>query len=249
MYLSPRERRQRRIRMVGAFALFLAGFLLMGLFDHAIWLGTALAPRVVNATSNGEAVQITQTATEWLRAKDWYQLLRQAGFLPTWLLIAAALVSLDVSKRWQTPGQERPFLPMEWWRRGAAVALAPTIAGIIAEILRGVLHRQRPGLEGLHVWGWPWGSATSGPYGLPSSHAAVAFAGALMLGRFIPGARPVLVLWALGCGLSRLLAGAHFASDVFVGATVSYATVRALARTLRPGPFRGRFPGPLFSLA
>lgn len=247
MYLSPRELRQRRIRWGVGFAIVLVGFVLLGLLDHAIWQGTALAPRDVSVSSNGETIRITQTATEWLRAKDWYQLLRQAGFLPTWLLIAAALTSYDLALRWRTPSADRPHVELEWWRRGAAVALAPTISGLIAEILRGVLRRQRPGLEGLHVWGWPWGEGAA-PYGLPSSHAAVAFAGAFMLARFIPGGGPIVLLWALGCGLSRLLAGAHFASDVYVGAAVGYLVARALAQTLRRGPFRGRLPGPLISL-
>jgi membrane-associated phospholipid phosphatase len=253
MYFSPRELRLWRLRRLTFALLVLAVFLAFTSLDHWIWSIMLLPQRAVDVMIDGDRVHATQSATEWLRAKDWYQVLRQAGYLPTWFLIAAAMLLHDLTQRLRTPIAQRPLLPtpeqpLEWWRRGTLIALAPTLAGLIAEALRVVLRRSRPGEDGLHHWGWPW-SDYHGSFGLPSSHAAVAFAGALMLARFLPGTGPILLLWACGCALSRLLPGAHFASDTFLGAVVSFAAVRLLLRTIRPGPFRADLPGPWLSLS
>src|SRR5690606_5099200 len=81
---------------------------------------------------------------------------------------------------------------------------------------------------------------TSG-LGFPSSHAAVAFAGSLMLAVFLPRARTLLIILAACCGITRMLTGAHFASDVFAGALLGWASAAMLTRfaavhipTLRP---------------
>ena len=135
-----------------------------------------------------------------------------------------------------------------WWRRGVLLLAGPLVAGIIAEVMRGILRRQRPGLEGVHEWGWPWGSAVSGgSWGLPSSHAAVAFAGAFMLMRLFPSVWPVALSLAIGCGVTRMIVGAHFASDIFAGAAVGFFVVHTLQRTLRASPFRSRLAGPVIS--
>lgn len=251
MYLSPRELRHKRLRLLIVALGLLVVFLALTGLDHEIWEAMLLKPRLVDATVDGERVRATQSAGEWLRSKDWYEVLRQAGYLPTWLLIAGAMLLHDLTRRLRTPADERgllptPQLPMAWWRRGVLIALAPTLAGLVAEILRSLLRRSRPGDDGLHHWGWL--GDYHGSFGLPSSHTAVAFAGALMLARFLPGTWPIVLLWALGCAISRLLPGAHFASDTFLGAVVSFATVRLLVRTIRPGPFRSDFPSPLISL-
>jgi membrane-associated phospholipid phosphatase len=80
---------------------------------------------------------------------------------------------------------------------------------------------------------------TSG-LGLPSSHAAVAFAAGFMVWFVYPRAGPVALAVAAGCGLTRMLAGAHFGTDVFVAGVVGYA----IARLLRPGGWAGHRKGP-----
>jgi membrane-associated phospholipid phosphatase len=66
--------------------------------------------------------------------------------------------------------------------------------------------------------------------GLPSSHALVAFAGAFALARLFPRARWVFYLLALGCGLTRVLATAHYLSDVIVAACVAWGIVATLSQ-------------------
>jgi membrane-associated phospholipid phosphatase len=72
--------------------------------------------------------------------------------------------------------------------------------------------------------------------GLPSSHAAVAAGGAAALIAWRPAVWPIAVVLAAGCAMTRLLSGAHFLSDVTLGAIVGYVAWRLV----RPGGWRGR---------
>jgi len=57
---------------------------------------------------------------------------------------------------------------------------------------------------------------------MASSHTAVAFGAAAMLARLFPGARIVWYGVAAGCALTRVASGAHFMSDVVVGALLGW---------------------------
>jgi membrane-associated phospholipid phosphatase len=58
---------------------------------------------------------------------------------------------------------------------------------------------------------------------MPSGHTAVAFGAAAMLCRLHPSAWPVWLAIATGCGVTRILARAHYLSDVVAGAFVGLA--------------------------
>jgi membrane-associated phospholipid phosphatase len=67
---------------------------------------------------------------------------------------------------------------------------------------------------------------------LPSSHAAVAFAGSITLALLYPRlALPALAV-AIGCGFTRVASGAHYPSDVLAGAVVGGLTAVVIAPTL-----------------
>ncbi len=167
-----------------------------------------------------------------LALRDWYQFLRALGYLPTWLVVGGAVALLD--RRGRGVG------------RGVLVFLAPVIAGAIAEVAKLVVGRERPirgdeiQNDAAYVWrGFLGGFADSSNLGMPSSHAAVAFGGAAMLGvLFVPVRWLVLVL-AAGCGLTRMLSGAHYASDVVVGAGIGVLVAWALGLLVRPGAGEG----------
>jgi membrane-associated phospholipid phosphatase len=63
----------------------------------------------------------------------------------------------------------------------------------------------------------------------------VAFSAAAMLSRLFPRAAPVWYAFAIGCGLSRVLAGAHFVSDIAVAALAGYAVTALVWRTTARG--------------
>ncbi|HWC72730.1 MAG TPA: phosphatase PAP2 family protein [Gemmatimonadales bacterium] len=149
--------------------------------------------------------------------RPWGRMLRLAGYVPLWALIALAFVLHD----W------RPRLRATLWsasRRGLLLFGAVALAGLAAEVLKLTLRRERPGLtDGAHV-SRPWADHpfSSAQLGLPSSEVAVAFAAAAILARMFPEARGLWYAVAIGCALTRVVSGAHFMSDVVLGALVGY---------------------------
>jgi len=203
-----------------------------------LWLIAILALATIVATLLDRRLVAWLATTEpgaraRLVSRDWYQFLRAVGYLPTWLVLAGAIALLD--RRARGVG------------RGVLVLLAPIAAGALAELAKLVVARERPVRDGVihndaaYVWrGLLSGFSDSSNLGMPSSHAAVAFAGAAMLGLLFPPLRWLALALAAGCGLTRLLTGAHFASDVVVGASIGVLTAWALALPTRAG---GADPG------
>lgn len=144
---------------------------------------------------------------------DWGRMLRNFGYLPFWLLAAIALALHD--------GESR-----EGWRRGALLALAPTAAGALGELLKILVRRMRPPDVGS---AYSFRAFSDHPFssrglGFPSSHAIVAFGAAELLSRMFPRARVIWYAAAVGCAVSRLLAHAHYLSDVVAAAILGIAT-------------------------
>lgn len=143
--------------------------------------------------------------------RDWARMFRVCGYVPTWLLVAAALILAG----------ERTAARLR--RCGAELIAAVLVAGGLAELLKLAVRRLRPAEE--------WGAYQFRPFderlwstgglGLPSSHAAVAFAAAFVLWRFFPRAWPVWLVLPIGCGLTRLLDRAHYFSDIHAAAAVA----------------------------
>jgi len=154
---------------------------------------------------------------------DWGRMLRNFGYLPFWLIAAIALALQDRART-------------DWWRRGALLAAAPTAAGIIGELLKILVRRIRPPDVG-NAYGfraWSDHPFSSRGFGFPSSHAVVAFGAAAILARIFPRARCVWYAAATGCAISRLLAHAHYLSDVVAGALVGIATAWTIWRNVAP---------------
>lgn len=146
--------------------------------------------------------------------KDWGRMLRVVGSLVFWVPLALAV--------WLERRARR--LP-DANRIGLLVLFSPAVAGGVAELLKMVLRRERPGL---HDGAWVFRAFSDRPFntkdlGLPSSHALVAFGGAAIVARVFPGAAPVVYALAAGCAVSRVLARAHFASDIVLGAIAGWA--------------------------
>ncbi|MGE3617670.1 MAG: phosphatase PAP2 family protein [Gemmatimonadales bacterium] len=152
-------------------------------------------------------------AMRWPAAndRDWGRMLRILGFAPTWGLIA---LMLWLESRAGAAGAVR-------LRAAArAVVIAVATAGILAEVVKLLVRRDRPAEVFLGYSFRPFADrplSTSG-FGFPSSHAAVAFAGAAALGTLFPRVGAVLLLLAAGTGLTRIFGHAHFVSDVAAGA-------------------------------
>jgi membrane-associated phospholipid phosphatase len=153
---------------------------------------------------------------------DWGRLLRVYGSLVLWAPLALCI--------WLEARARAP----ERTRQAGLVLLGPLAAGGVTELIKILVRRERPNLhDGAYVFR-PFGDRPfyTGDIGFPSSHAMVAFAGAAVLARIFPRTAPVVYLLAAGCGLTRILAHAHFASDVVAGAIGGWAVVALLWRWL-----------------
>lgn len=114
--------------------------------------------------------------------------------------------------------------PILWLRGrrelGFDVVVLLIITGIVVEVLKLLIMRERPFqvLPGVHTL--PWGPlVAAGGYSMPSGHASQAFAVATLiaLGTSRQVGAVVLVLAAL-ISLSRIYLGVHWPSDVLAGA-------------------------------
>ena len=150
--------------------------------------------------------------------EDWGRLLRIMGFLPTWALIALGV--------WL---HERGVIALAR-RRALLILASPIVSGIAAELLKLALRRERPAThDGEYVFrALSERTFSTGGLALPSSHAMVAFGGAAMLAYMYPRTRWLWFALAAGCALTRVLAHAHFLSDVVVGALAALATTALL---------------------
>jgi membrane-associated phospholipid phosphatase len=154
---------------------------------------------------------------------DWGRMLRNFGYLPFWLLAAIALALHDRERR-------------EGWRRGALLFAAPAVAGIAGELLKITVRRMRPPNVGsaYSFRAFSDHPFSSRGFGFPSSHVVVAFGAAAILSRMFPRARVVWYAAALGCAVSRLLAHAHYLSDVVAAAIIGIGAAALLWRYWAP---------------
>jgi membrane-associated phospholipid phosphatase len=157
--------------------------------------------------------------------QDWGRALRSVGYWPLWMLLSLALWLVD-RKRGQG------------YRRAAFLAGSITVAGILGEVLKLLVRRDRPGTyDGRYGFRWftdhPFSSRN---FGMPSSHAVIAFSGAAALSVLFPEATVVWYALAIGCGVTRVLSGAHFVSDVVAGAAIGIGVSLIIARrwSVRP---------------
>lgn len=155
--------------------------------------------------------------------EDWGRLLRVMGFMGTWFALALAVGLHDA-------GIEPPLARPR--RRAWLLLLAPGLSGLAAEVMKIVVRRERPALNDGAYGFRPWDERTwsGGGLAFPSSHMAVAFGGAAMLAILFPRTRWVGYSLAVGCGLTRILAGAHFVSDVVMAAALGWVVAWWLAR-------------------
>ncbi len=173
--------------------------------------------------------------------EDWNRALRVCGYVPTWIVVGIVMALLDTRRLRTGAG----IVGRHALARGIGVVLGALAGGAAAEVLKLVVRRARPDPEvaGYAFRAFGEGTFDSGGLGFPSSHTAVAFGAAWSLQRMHPEARVVWIALGAGCGATRLMAGAHWASDVVGAAVVSYAVVWALGRVGLVPVGRGREDG------
>ncbi|WP_445426597.1 phosphatase PAP2 family protein [Alishewanella sp. HL-SH06] len=88
-------------------------------------------------------------------------------------------------------------------------------------LLKNVIQRERP--RGAAQHGWTPAIRPSDRFSFPSGHTAAAFLFAWLLAAFYPAFTPYYLLLASGIGLSRVLLGVHYLTDILAGATLGSA--------------------------
>lgn len=201
MSASARQRYQAAplpVRVAIALAVILGALLVPAPLDHWTYLHLSI-PNVYDL--------------------DWGRLLRMVGWWPTWALAATAV--------WL---QRRRFDAALAWRQALLIAGSVAAGGLLCEVVKLLIRRERPYVHAGHWVFRPWNVHTFSSAGLstPSSHTMVAFAAATMAARIFPRLRWLFYALACGCAATRVLAQAHFLSDVTFGAVLGWAVAWGL---------------------
>jgi len=188
-------------------------------------LAIAVTALMLVVLSVADRSLIHELAEPEKRDDSWRWALKKVGEIPFWLGVAA--IAFVVKRDWRWP---------------AGLVASAAAAGGLAELAKLVIGRERPVRDFViqndahYVWkDGPLGPFLAGFWdssnlGLPSSHTAVAFGGAAVLGLLAPMLRLPALILATGCGLTRVLAGAHFPTDVALGAAIGVASAVLIAR-------------------
>lgn len=201
-----------------------AGWLYLSPRDDARAAETAAVPVLEEDNGQVKAISLRDwAAKDRIEGRPWYMLLYVFGRYEPWLILSAWLVFSGV-------GSDDPARLRVGIRRAVVLSASILAAGIAAELLKDVVRRGRPEFsDGWFVYLPWWASTPAGmSYGMPSSHAAVAFAAAIAVGRMVPSTRWVLYPLALGCAACRVIVGAHFLSDAYIGALLGVLGERAI---------------------
>ncbi|MCU0649010.1 MAG: phosphatase PAP2 family protein [Gemmatimonadaceae bacterium] len=176
---------------------------------RGVWLGLAIAAAAVALSLWLDRAAWTYLVDARVYERDWGRLLRVMGYLPLWLALGLVLARHDVASRWH----------------GATLAGAPVIGGLAAELVKLLVRRERPSVEvfGEYVFR-PFTVETwsTRGLGLPSSHVLVAMAAATVLAQRFPRGRWLWYALAVGCGLTRVAARAHYLSDIVVALVLGW---------------------------
>lgn len=191
------------------------------------WRALAITLVAFGVASLGDTWVYDNIQNPKVYEQDWGRMLRVMGFMGTWAAFALAVALQE--------GADPARRPMAK-RRAWLLVCSAGVGGLVAEAMKLVLRRERPqshdGAYGFRAFGdHTWSTAG---LALPSSHVLVAFGGAAMLARLYPRARWVGYTLAAGCAVTRVLARAHFVSDVVLAAGMGWLVAFALARRWSP---------------
>ncbi len=117
-------------------------------------------------------------------------------------------------------------------RAAVQTLIAHGIAALLANVLKHLIGRPRP--KFMHSGDWQMSvSLVSGLDSFPSGHSTASFAVATVLAKRFPLVGPVCLGIALFVGISRVLRGSHFPTDVMGGAVIGILSGCVAAAPLR----------------
>ena len=155
-----------------------------------------------------------------------------------WLLVSAVvLVVFYIKKAWSVPPRIRnarnhisvAVIMKDFWnkvRNSYAVFVLSSVlaASAVAGVLKVLIGRARPVFfEALDMTGFFPPSFEWAFNSMPSGHTVATFAGLVMLGLLAPRVKWFTWTLAIFVGISRVCVGAHWPSDVILGAFIGMA--------------------------
>ncbi len=148
------------------------------------------------------------------------------------LSAALAFVALAVERR-----AERPLLALQarvLASRAILFLVAVATSGIVCQVIKHSLGRARPRfLNEVGAYHFVGPSFRSGTDGFPSGHTTTVFAAAVVFSLFKPSWTAAFFAVAVVIGIARILAGAHYPSDVLAGAVLGTAVASSLCRAFQ----------------
>jgi undecaprenyl-diphosphatase len=141
-----------------------------------------------------------------------------------WFLwpLGIAILALAAIDQFPLPRFSRAILAAFAVRLGF-VFMAVGLPSLFATIVKRLIGRGRPFVEGTDVFAYEPFSWTARYASMPSGHATTAFAALVAIGAIFPQARALMWIYAVLIGLSRVIITAHHPSDVIAGAMVGAA--------------------------
>jgi membrane-associated phospholipid phosphatase len=171
-----------------------------------------------------------------------------------WFLWPTGLALIAVALR------DSPALPRfsrgvlaAWSVRLGFVFCAIAVPGLFVTIVKRLIGRARPLVEGYDVWAYHPFSWQVDYASLPSGHVTTAFSALVAIGALLPSTRALLWIYAVMIALSRVVVGAHHPSDVIAAAVVgsvgallvrNWFAARRLGFVVRPDGTVQPLPGP-----